>query len=333
MLPERLKSRWSAEEAGRWHDRLLDDARARLSPGDGWWDLPADAAYWWRHLVWHLRHCDPEATAGLVTHSRWQAARIQRFEVRGLLTDLALADSTEFRTTASTIGEVIGGQATGDREAGELARELLRAPVLMTQMALSADGETLTMANPSGEVSLWDPRSGRRRVELPRQLHEIHRLTLGGNGTSIVIGDLHGIRMLELPGGRERFRLEPDSNPSGTRCAVHAHWLAVPDRRRTRDGALLSTLDVHENSVLDRRLTPDGKLALMESQIGLCKTELIKPRRLWHGLADVELGTAEWVDWFNNQRLHSAIGDIPPHGYETTHYAQLPPRPAAGVNA
>ncbi|WP_443732526.1 integrase core domain-containing protein [Streptomyces lomondensis] len=47
-------------------------------------------------------------------------------------------------------------------------------------------------------------------------------------------------------------------------------------------------------------------------QIGLYKTELIKPRKPWHGLADVELATAEWVDWFNNQRLHTAIGDIPP---------------------
>ncbi|MGW3555657.1 integrase core domain-containing protein [Streptomyces griseoincarnatus] len=36
--------------------------------------------------------------------------------------------------------------------------------------------------------------------------------------------------------------------------------------------------------------------ALMESQIGLYRTELIKPRRPWHSLADVELGTAEWVD-------------------------------------
>jgi putative transposase len=60
--------------------------------------------------------------------------------------------------------------------------------------------------------------------------------------------------------------------------------------------------------------------ALMESQIGLCKTELIKPRKPWHGLAEVELATAEWVDWFNNQRLHSAIGDVQP-------------QPAAGVNA
>lgn len=48
--------------------------------------------------------------------------------------------------------------------------------------------------------------------------------------------------------------------------------------------------------------------ALTESQIGLFKTELIKPRRPWHGLGDVELGTAEWVDWFNNQ------ASIPPSG-------------------
>ncbi|MBQ1090692.1 IS3 family transposase [Streptomyces sp. B93] len=73
--------------------------------------------------------------------------------------------------------------------------------------------------------------------------------------------------------------------------------------------------------------------ALMESQIGLYKTELIKPRRPWHGLADVELATAEWVDWFNNQRLHTAIGDIPPYEHETNHYAQHQPQPAAGVNA
>ncbi|MDX2947877.1 MULTISPECIES: integrase core domain-containing protein [Streptomyces] len=45
---------------------------------------------------------------------------------------------------------------------------------------------------------------------------------------------------------------------------------------------------------------------------------LIKPRRLWHGLADVELGTAEWDDWFNTQRLHTSIGHIPPHEHETS---------------
>lgn len=46
--------------------------------------------------------------------------------------------------------------------------------------------------------------------------------------------------------------------------------------------------------------------ALMKSQIGLYKTELIKPPKPWHGLADVELATAEWGDWFNSDRRHPA---------------------------
>jgi len=72
--------------------------------------------------------------------------------------------------------------------------------------------------------------------------------------------------------------------------------------------------------------------ALMESQIGLYKTELIKPRKPWKGLADVEVATAEWVDWFNHQRLHTAIGHIPPAEHETSYYAQHQPQPVAGVS-
>jgi putative transposase len=39
--------------------------------------------------------------------------------------------------------------------------------------------------------------------------------------------------------------------------------------------------------------------ALMKSTIGLYKTEPIKPRGPWRSLTDVELATAEWVDWYN----------------------------------
>lgn len=52
--------------------------------------------------------------------------------------------------------------------------------------------------------------------------------------------------------------------------------------------------------------------ALTESTIGLFKTELIKSRRPWKTLSDVELATAEWVDWYNHHRLHGEIGHIPP---------------------
>jgi putative transposase len=72
--------------------------------------------------------------------------------------------------------------------------------------------------------------------------------------------------------------------------------------------------------------------ALMESTIGLYKTELIKPRGPWRSLADVELATAEWIDWYNNHRLHSAIEYVPPAEYETMYYAQPQPRAVVGAN-
>ncbi|GAA2868138.1 hypothetical protein GCM10010517_27820 [Streptosporangium fragile] len=72
--------------------------------------------------------------------------------------------------------------------------------------------------------------------------------------------------------------------------------------------------------------------ALMESQIGLYKTELIKRRGTWRSLADVELATAEWADWFNATRPHSAIGHLPPEEYETLYYAQHQLDEPVGIN-
>ncbi|MEU3175371.1 integrase core domain-containing protein, partial [Streptomyces sp. NPDC007000] len=60
--------------------------------------------------------------------------------------------------------------------------------------------------------------------------------------------------------------------------------------------------------------------ALMESTIGLFKTEVIKPQRPWKTLSHVELATAEWVDWYNHRRLHGEIGHIPPVEYEANYY-------------
>lgn len=72
--------------------------------------------------------------------------------------------------------------------------------------------------------------------------------------------------------------------------------------------------------------------ALMESAIGLYKTELIKKQGPWKTLADVELATADYVDWFNNKRLHTAIGGVPPAEFEAAYYAQIQPQPEAGPN-
>ncbi|WP_344016358.1 IS3 family transposase, partial [Kitasatospora atroaurantiaca] len=60
--------------------------------------------------------------------------------------------------------------------------------------------------------------------------------------------------------------------------------------------------------------------ALMESTIGLFKTECIKRDGPWRTLDDVEIATLTWVDWYNRQRLHGSIGNLPPIEYETMYY-------------
>jgi putative transposase len=72
--------------------------------------------------------------------------------------------------------------------------------------------------------------------------------------------------------------------------------------------------------------------ALMESTIGLFKTELIKKNGPWRSLADVELATADYVGWYNTRRLHTAIGGVPPAEFEAAYYAQNQPHPEAGSN-
>ncbi|MFI6754133.1 IS3 family transposase [Rhodococcus coprophilus] len=64
--------------------------------------------------------------------------------------------------------------------------------------------------------------------------------------------------------------------------------------------------------------------ALMESTIGLYKTELIDRAQSWSGRAEVERETAEWVRWFNTDRLHSSIDYLSPVEYETRYREQRP---------
>ena len=61
--------------------------------------------------------------------------------------------------------------------------------------------------------------------------------------------------------------------------------------------------------------------ALMESAVGLYKTELIARRGPWRDLAHVEMQTVGYLHWFNHRRIHSAIGDITPAEAEAAWYA------------
>lgn len=67
--------------------------------------------------------------------------------------------------------------------------------------------------------------------------------------------------------------------------------------------------------------------ALAESVVGLYKTECVRHQGPWRGVDDLELATASWVAWFNQTRLHSSLGHVPPIEYETAHYTACAPVP------
>ena len=55
--------------------------------------------------------------------------------------------------------------------------------------------------------------------------------------------------------------------------------------------------------------------AMAESFVDTFKTELIADR-VWRTRTQLELAIIEWVAWFNNDRLHESLADIPPAEYE-----------------
>jgi putative transposase len=62
--------------------------------------------------------------------------------------------------------------------------------------------------------------------------------------------------------------------------------------------------------------------ALAEAVNGLYKAELIRHRGPWRTADQVELATLEWVQWWNQRRLHGALGHIPPAEHEAIYYRE-----------
>lgn len=61
--------------------------------------------------------------------------------------------------------------------------------------------------------------------------------------------------------------------------------------------------------------------ALAETVVGLYKTECVWHDGPWRDVHHLELGTCDWVSWFNTHRLHHSIGAVPPVEFEAAYYA------------
>lgn len=94
-------------------------------------------------------------------------------------------------------------------------------------------------------------------------------------------------------------------------------------------GSQYTSLRFSESLALNGILPSTGSVgdsydnALMESINGLFKNECVKPDGPIKTLVEAEYRTAEWVDWYNHDRLHSSLGYVPPAEYEASHYDHL----------
>ena len=64
--------------------------------------------------------------------------------------------------------------------------------------------------------------------------------------------------------------------------------------------------------------------AMAESFVDTFKTELIADR-VWRTRSQLELAIVEWVAWFNAERLHQSLSDIPPAEIEALYAARTRP--------
>lgn len=66
--------------------------------------------------------------------------------------------------------------------------------------------------------------------------------------------------------------------------------------------------------------------AMAEALNSLYKAELVRNHGPWESINDLEYATAEWVDWWNERRLHGELDHRPPAEVEADYWAAPQPQ-------
>ena len=115
---------------------------------------------------------------------------------------------------------------------------------------------------------------------------------------------------------------------SSTRCgwrssaagpAPTSSWSITPTRAaNTPATTFTQVLDDHGVLRRSARSATPTTTRMAESFVDTFKTELIADR-VWRTRDQLELAIVEYVAWFNDDRLHESLGDIPPAEFEAEH--------------
>ena len=123
-----------------------------------------------------------------------------------------------------------------------------------------------------------------------------------------------------------------------------AVWTAGSCRRRCRSDLALDALETgigtrehaghdvcglrhhSDKGVQDVAVRCTQRLAEAGAFNSVYTAALVRNRGPWTGIDELEVATAEYIDWFNHRRLHGEIGMIPP--VELDHHHQTVPAAA-----
>ncbi|GFG87946.1 hypothetical protein MALGJ_46220 [Mycolicibacter algericus] len=118
--------------------------------------------------------------------------------------------------------------------------------------------------------------------------------------------------------------MTPSSTHSslGLKRALRSAWPDCAQRRGAQYTSVAFTQRLIDEGV-DPSVGSVGDAldnALAETTVGSFKNELIHRQGPWRDVSQVELATAEWVDWFNTERPHDYLDDFTPAAVEALHY-------------
>lgn len=236
--------------------------------------------------------------------------------------------------------EQVEQQAAGDSAAGRVARCTVerRMRALGLRGVTNARSTRTTRRAPAGDARPEDRLNRDFTATAPDQrwVADItYVATWAGFVYVAFVMDLYSRRIV---GWRVANTLRTDL---ALDALEHALWA------RRRDNSDLTGLVHHSDrgaQYLAIRYTERLAQAGIEASVGstgdsydnaaaealnkLYKKELIWRRGPWTGLDAVEIATLEWVDWYNNSRLHNHCGLTPPAEHEAAYYAALNTAPA-----